>query len=271
MLNYYVILQVKQNATNEEIKKSFRNLAKKYHPDKNRTNQAWAEEKIKLILKAYKTLTDAILRQRYDINLENYIEKPNDNHPAQSKSKQQCIYDQIKSILNDLVHDNSKRAIEMFEKLNSDIKNFELHKFLTGRDYLDCAFLLGEEYEKSGKYNQALMFYKNIYELEKDKKKDINHNFFFDETKNRIKTIYCKKLMKSATNKQSIEYYQKVLKLHINNNERAHIYKKISECYFELGDYQCAVANLNVALNIKPSLKGINRIQTKLNQHFATT
>ncbi len=76
MLNYYGILQINQYATNEEIKKSFRNLAKKYHPDKNSDNQEWAEEKIKLVIKAYKTLIDSKLREHYDITLQYRTSKP---------------------------------------------------------------------------------------------------------------------------------------------------------------------------------------------------
>lgn len=268
MLNYYRILKIEQNATNEEIKKAFRSLAKKYHPDKNFGKQKWAEEKIKLVIKAYKTLIDKNLRKNYDTIFQCNTNNTTTNNSSTEKPKQ-SIYHQIKSILHDLVNDNSIRAIKEFESLNRNVSCFDLHNYLTGRDYLDCVFLLAEEYEKTQKYDIALKFYKNIYQLEKAKKNDITHNFFFDESKNRIKTIYCKKLTKSASTRQSIEHYKNVLKLQITNNERAQIYKKISECYFILKDYQCAAANLNAALNIRPTLKGISRIQTKLNQHFA--
>ena len=52
MENYYGILQVEQNAGHEEIKRAFRSLAKKYHPDKNRDDQELAEKKTKNIIKA---------------------------------------------------------------------------------------------------------------------------------------------------------------------------------------------------------------------------
>lgn len=55
--DYYKILGVNKNATSSEIKKAYRELAKKYHPDKNKGNIE-AEEKFKEIQEAYDTLGD---------------------------------------------------------------------------------------------------------------------------------------------------------------------------------------------------------------------
>ncbi|MDG1949725.1 MAG: DnaJ domain-containing protein [bacterium] len=54
---YYDILGVAETATKDEIKKAYRKLAVKYHPDKN-PGDAEAEEKFKEATEAYETLTD---------------------------------------------------------------------------------------------------------------------------------------------------------------------------------------------------------------------
>src|SRR5437870_1857774 len=63
--DYYDILGVKKNATDEELKKAYRNLAKKYHPDKNKGNKE-AENKFKEISEAYAVLSDKEKREQYD-------------------------------------------------------------------------------------------------------------------------------------------------------------------------------------------------------------
>ena len=63
--DYYSILGVDKGATDEVIKKAFRKLAVKYHPDKNAGNKE-AEEKFKEINEAYEVLSDAEKRKKYD-------------------------------------------------------------------------------------------------------------------------------------------------------------------------------------------------------------
>ena len=63
--DYYKVLGVDRKATPEEIKKTFRKLAMKYHPDQNKDNKQ-AEEKFKEINEAYEVLSDPKKRERYD-------------------------------------------------------------------------------------------------------------------------------------------------------------------------------------------------------------
>lgn len=62
--DYYEILGVKREASDSEIKSAYRKLARKYHPDVNKTKAA--EEKFKEINEAYEVLGDKQKRQRYD-------------------------------------------------------------------------------------------------------------------------------------------------------------------------------------------------------------
>lgn len=64
--DYYKILGVEKNATLDEIKKKYRQLALKYHPDRNKGSKE-AEEKFKAINEAYAVLSDPEKRKQYDM------------------------------------------------------------------------------------------------------------------------------------------------------------------------------------------------------------
>jgi curved DNA-binding protein len=63
--DYYAILGVDKTASQDDIKKNFRKLARKYHPDVN-PNDATAEERFKELNEAYEVLSDPDKRQKYD-------------------------------------------------------------------------------------------------------------------------------------------------------------------------------------------------------------
>ena len=62
--DYYEVLGVSKGATDDEIKKAYRKLARKYHPDLNKDNPE-AAEKFKEIGEAYEVLSDSEKRSRF--------------------------------------------------------------------------------------------------------------------------------------------------------------------------------------------------------------
>ena len=64
--DYYEVLGVDKGASEDQIKKAYRKLAAKYHPDNNPDNKEEAEEKFKEASEAYAVLSDAEKRSQYD-------------------------------------------------------------------------------------------------------------------------------------------------------------------------------------------------------------
>ncbi|ANB50484.1 hypothetical protein [Powai lake megavirus] len=69
-MNYYDILEINQNATQEDIKKSYKKLVIKYHPDKNLNKNTI--DKFQQIQSAYQCLSNKKTRKEYDIKRNNY-------------------------------------------------------------------------------------------------------------------------------------------------------------------------------------------------------
>jgi len=79
--NYYATLGVEKNADENSIKKAYRKLAMKLHPDKNPTNKKAAEKKFKELNEAYSVLSDAKKRETYDLYGEDGLKGPGGASP----------------------------------------------------------------------------------------------------------------------------------------------------------------------------------------------
>ena len=85
---FYKILEISEGATQEDIKKAYRKLALKWHPDKNPNNREEAEEKFKEISKAYEILGNEELRKRYDRGETIFTDDYDDNEQAKEQDEQ---------------------------------------------------------------------------------------------------------------------------------------------------------------------------------------
>lgn len=91
--NYYQILQVDQNASDEIIEKAYKTLAKKYHPDtQSEDKKDYAEKIFKQINEAYETLSNPEKRKKYNqligqntISIEEYNKLYNENQNLQNE------------------------------------------------------------------------------------------------------------------------------------------------------------------------------------------
>ena len=120
--DYYKILEVSFGCTNNEIKKSYRTLALKYHPDRNDGNKIY-EEKFKLITEAYDILSNVNRRIIYDNEYEQNIKQTEYKKESPiTPSKFLNLFIDIKVRLKNLGNQNMyksivyKRVIEILDK-----------------------------------------------------------------------------------------------------------------------------------------------------------
>ena len=260
-VDYYDVLGVSRDATGEQIKRSFRRLALKFHPDRNRSAPKWAEEKIKLIIKAYDILGDDKNRHAYDHFLEAHVASHDIGAEAYARENPEDPAAQARLILHRLLDEDFDEGMRIYEALlQQHGPHLSLRAYLSERDYLDCLFLLGEAYERQGNWTRALEFYEKVYNLEREHPV----RYFLEEVKERIKDIYCKCLARRSSPAQAIAVYKKVLDMDVPKKSEAYICKKIAESYFKLGNIKKAKDHLSRAFDLEPHLKGAQKICEKL-------
>ncbi len=120
MKNYYEILEVSENASQEVIERAYKVLAKKYHPDTWPQDKTyWAENKFKEITEAYEVLSNNEKRKNYDLKIElntSLDEKYNNLYSEHEMLKQEINNIKIKNESNKYI--NNKHN-DNFVKPNS--------------------------------------------------------------------------------------------------------------------------------------------------------
>lgn len=131
MKDYYKILEIDSDATEDEIRKSYRRLAMQYHPDRNPDNPS-AEDTFKEIAEAYGVLTDPVKRKQYDMS-----KKMGGNFSANGQGGG-FDYSQ-EDILRDLFQD--PRFQQMFQGL---LQEFARKGFRANQSFVKQSFFGGK-------------------------------------------------------------------------------------------------------------------------------
>ncbi len=140
--DYYKILGVDKEATKEEIKKAYRKLALKYHPDRNPGDKI-AEDKFKDITEAYEVLSDDEKRKKYDSLGSNWKYYNNADFNGDwfgnfgsGRQKAYTFHTNINDIFEDFGgSDFFKMFFGDFASQNSGFNNYSRYSSTRGKDY----------------------------------------------------------------------------------------------------------------------------------------
>ena len=149
--DYYNLLNIKKDASDIAIKKSYRKLAMKYHPDRNPNNKE-AEEKFKQISEAYEVLSDSNKRQAYDQFGHEGLEQNNAGSYSSEK-----FTDIFSDIFGDVFQNNASTG-QGFSQPGADLRyklNLNLDEAVKGTTvkirlstFISCNICLGNGNQK---------------------------------------------------------------------------------------------------------------------------
>lgn len=259
--DYYTILGLASDATTEEIKRSFRRLAHRYHPDRNASRKAWAEKKMRLAIEAYRVLGQPGSRARYDSGLRQEAERQRDPYRERLLGEKHRPASLSALILYDLMGGRADEALAAFEQGILEHPNFHLADHLSPRDWLDCTVLLAEQYERRGRHAWALELYESAYASDLARKR---YGEFFLEIQDRIRNLCCRVLPRKSAPLEAVQYYARALRLGLDRSQAAYVHKKMAECYLDAGRREEAIAALRTAFQLSPTMKGARRICERL-------
>ena len=138
--DYYIVLGISRGADLKRIKKAYRTVAKKYHPDATRSNES--TKNFREISEAYETLSDEARRKKYDLELERQGSNIRITNVSEIIEKRRSLFDEIENVF-------STSTDDFFEGFLPGLFNFERSSIRTKDLYYE-AILSSREAERGG-------------------------------------------------------------------------------------------------------------------------
>jgi len=262
MQDHYEIMGLTRGASAEDVKRAFRTLAKKYHPDRNAEKSEWATQKMKRLLHANRVLSSHTERTIYDRRYTVHEKRGKTEQHLRRREHVSPATAEAESILEQLLSGKAAAAVRAYEGLLERKGGFEIRNHLELRDWVDCKFLIAEHYQHKREFEKALALYEELYHSEKAARR---YTSFMHEVRDRILRIYSRNLAASAPPEVAGFYYLRALAIEQPPARRAFLHKKLAECHLALGDRGAALTQLQIAFRLKKDLKGAAKICQKLN------
>lgn len=259
METYYDVLELKTTCTQAEIKRAFRRRAKELHPDVSSPSDRSLDE-LRRLIRAYETLIDPRRRQEYDRTHFIYRGDSKFDYRSFLQGRKNDPESQSKLVFFDLLHNHADDAVSLYDALVAD-GSFDLADYLDREDYMDCTFLLAEEYERKGQYVRAYQLLVAIVRFE-FMKPYFRH--FLQEVTDRLKTMVCLKMPQVVGKRELIRYLDELIAFDFSRKDTAFFMKKAAEVHSELEEIEAAAVYLQRGLELDSKLAGVKKLKEKI-------
>ncbi|TVQ38393.1 MAG: J domain-containing protein [Spirochaetaceae bacterium] len=258
MQSYYDLLQVEISCSPEELRTAFRRRAKELHPDV--TSAAESVETMRLLIQAYRTLSDPILREDYDRRHGVHLGAVRFDYREFLRERCDDLTSQARLIFFDLLHNSAEQALELYGQLGAG-NGFRLQDHLDREDFMDCAYLLAEEYERRGELNKAYDLLVDIVRFERERP---YFRHFFEEVTARLRSIVCFRMPAILETDQVIRRLDELVDLHFTRKDTAFFLKKAAELHLENDNVGDAAECLRRGLELDQKLSGHKKLLEKI-------
>jgi curved DNA-binding protein CbpA len=258
--NYYEILQVDYDADVDEIRRAYRRRAKEIHPDLRDGEGGEDTRRLSDLVRAYRVLSDERLREDYDRRVAVRFRRSDFNYRAFLVERSDDRSSQARLIEYDLLHQNGGEAVRAFDRLRAD-PDFDLEQLLGRDDYMECAYMLSEEYEAQERYQEAFDLLTRVVENEYDRP---HFRHFFVEVVNRLRTIACFRMPDAHQPDAALTCLHRLIAYNFSRKETAFFFKKAAELYLEMDRVTEATEYLRRGLALDAKLAGAKKLRERI-------
>jgi curved DNA-binding protein CbpA len=256
MENYYSLLGVKQDSSAGDIKKAFREKAKRLHPD---IAGKAAEAAMRKLLTAYEVLSSRDRRFEYDRAYCRFVKKLDFDYRTWLQERGDDPSSQAKLVFFELLHLEEDAALEIWRK-NGGL-HFPMEEHLDREDWMDCLYILAEELDKREQYYES---FRLLVQLVREERKLPYFRHFMDDIEMFLKEQVRLRLRAQVDDETWVDCLETLLELGFSPRDEARWMRSLAEALLRMGETAAAGAMIREALKRDPALPNTTRLRRKL-------